>query len=1394
VAQDLPSGGKVVAGEAAIGTPNAGALTIDQSSGRAVVNWKGFSIGEGGSVDIRQPSSNAAILNRVTGDQPSSIRGALTANGQVFLVNRNGVLIGPNGKVAASGFVASTLEIGTDDFMAGRLSFAGDGASAGVSNAGVIDVGRGGFAALLGGHVANSGIIRARLGRVGLGAGERATLDLSGDGFLQIALPSTGDGTDPLIEHSGRIEADGGIVEMRAAAARDAARHAVNLSGLVEARSVSGRSGAVVLGGGGGRVTVSGRIDASGRATTLASSPLPASRPERGGTITITGAAIALDGAVLDARGDAGGGTIRVGGDLRGGAALPASDLTMVDAATSFLADATLSGDGGSVVLWSDGVTGFQGTISARGGPEGGDGGFVEVSGKARLAFAGLVDTQAPAGTVGTLLLDPSSVIIRDAGSENGSFVGGSQWVPSGIISIVDVNVLEANLANTDVEITTGTAGDAIPVDGDITTDAAINWTSGNTLTLSALNDVLLGFPITAVNGGLTINARQNVITANAATVDVGTFIMQDGNWVQNPGAQAFLSSLPAFTARDFRVDMTAGFLRAESGSGTPADPYIVSDVYGLQGIDSAGYADQSFALAGDINATGTDAWNGGLGFDPIGEPNPITTPFGGTFDGRGSTISNLTINREGDADPVGLFGDTLSTAVIRNVTLENVSITGASSTGALVGLNGGTISSAQASGSVTWAPGAGGFTTGRVGGLVGWNASTGTITDASAGADATANFPSGGPVDLLAGGLVGQNDGALTRVGSTGTIDARNVDGSVSAGGLIGRSYGEVTDAYATGSATAIAGRQVFAGGLIGEMFEGVVTRTLATGAVSGTSGLGPGLVGTGGSMGQAVDATAGEGPFAFSANFWDTGGTKQGQSDSTGLGVAAPLTTAVLQDTAGFQAVAIPEGWSFSTVWAPGAPGFYPEIYTIDPVVYAEADDASGVYGQLASLNLSGTAYGGPGAYVFGSAGDTLDSSGFYTITAPLGSDVGIYPGAIGTTSQATSADGVIYRLVGLDADLTVTSAPLTVTADDQAKTYGQSFSFTGTEFSTTGLVDGDSVGNVDLASSGAPATASVAGGPYPIAAANATGTGLGNYTISYVPGEFEVAPAPLTVTADNQSKTYGQTLTFDGSEFSTTGLVNGDSVGSVALASAGAPASASPAGSPYPITASNATGTGLSNYTITYVPGELDVIAPLPPDQPFPYPDFPDPTGGLPNPTDRLEWADAAGISVTATRIAAGRSPLPFVVSASNDLQLAIAVCRQQSESVSEYLACVATALGQYSDALEVIASDRAPELAPLAGIIVDLRDSIDAARATAQIRLQTARTTDERRAIEREAVGQARAAIATAQERIRNTIGLIRADDPELASVHVETGNVIVEALQTVDTDLARAVGL
>jgi filamentous hemagglutinin family protein len=258
-AQGLPTGGSVSSGAATVASsPNT--LTVTQTSQNVALNWQTFSIGKDSKVAFVQPNSNAAALNRVLGADPSSILGSLTANGKVFLVNPNGVLFGRGANVNVGGLVASTLGISDADFMAGRHAFSGSGGS--VLNQGSINADAG-YVALLGASVSNEGVIQANLGTVALAAGEAITLDVAGDGLLNVAIDKGA--VNALVQNGGVLRADGGRVMMTAQAAGALLRTVVNNSGLIEARTLENRNGRILLLGDmqSGTMKVDGALNAS---------------------------------------------------------------------------------------------------------------------------------------------------------------------------------------------------------------------------------------------------------------------------------------------------------------------------------------------------------------------------------------------------------------------------------------------------------------------------------------------------------------------------------------------------------------------------------------------------------------------------------------------------------------------------------------------------------------------------------------------------------------------------------------------------------------------------------------------------------------------------------------------------------------------------------------------------------------------------------------------------------------------------------------------------------------------------------------------------------------------------------------------------------------------------
>lgn len=255
-----PAGGNISAGSGNIAA-NGTTTTVTQTSGKLAINWDSFNIGSGETVNFVQPGSASIALNRVLGNQASAIYGKLNANGQVFLLNPNGILFGKGASVNVGGLVASTLNLSDANFMAGNYHFAGPAGS--VVNQGSITAADGGYVALLGGQVSNQGTLSARLGNVTLAAGGDMTLDFAGDGLLSVTVNQ---GTlNALAENHQLIQADGGNVLLTAKAADSLIQAVVNNDGVIEARTVENRAGTIRLMGDmqNGLAKVGGTLDAS---------------------------------------------------------------------------------------------------------------------------------------------------------------------------------------------------------------------------------------------------------------------------------------------------------------------------------------------------------------------------------------------------------------------------------------------------------------------------------------------------------------------------------------------------------------------------------------------------------------------------------------------------------------------------------------------------------------------------------------------------------------------------------------------------------------------------------------------------------------------------------------------------------------------------------------------------------------------------------------------------------------------------------------------------------------------------------------------------------------------------------------------------------------------------
>lgn len=251
-----PSGGVVKSGNANIS--QSGSVTnITQSTNKASINWQNFSIGASETVNFNQPNINAITLNRVVGNEKSIISGALNANGQVWILNSNGVLFNSTAKINTSGLVATTKSLSDEDFQNGNYNFKGD-STASVINLGEIDIANSGYAALLANSVSNEGTIKAIQGTVHLTGASEATINLNGNSLVNLKVDKGV--LDALVENKGAVYADGGKIYLTTNAVDELLKGVVNNTGIIEAKSLDDIEGQIELFAHGGEVQVGGTL------------------------------------------------------------------------------------------------------------------------------------------------------------------------------------------------------------------------------------------------------------------------------------------------------------------------------------------------------------------------------------------------------------------------------------------------------------------------------------------------------------------------------------------------------------------------------------------------------------------------------------------------------------------------------------------------------------------------------------------------------------------------------------------------------------------------------------------------------------------------------------------------------------------------------------------------------------------------------------------------------------------------------------------------------------------------------------------------------------------------------------------------------------------------------
>ncbi|SEK82320.1 filamentous hemagglutinin family N-terminal domain-containing protein [Roseateles sp. YR242] len=938
-ATTLPNGGQVSAGNAVI-TQSGAAMTVTQGTQRAAINWQGFSIGKDASVTFAQPNANAVMLNRVTGGQQSVIDGALKANGQVFLLNPNGVLFSSSARVDTAGLVATTRHLSDADFMAGKATFSGTGAGD-VVNAGRLTAADGGYVALIGRQVRNDGVITARLGTVALAAGNRVSLNFDGRSLVGVTVDQGA--LEALVSNGGAVLADGGTVLLKATAAEALLDTVVNNTGQIQARSVGERNGKIVLLGEGGGVEVAGSLDATntgaGNGGFIETSG-PAVAVKAGAQVT-TAAAQGSNGTwLIDptnfeiSAGSAASSTSGIGATTLQ-TALGAGNVTIQTQSTGSAAgdinvNAPVAWSANLLTLEAHGDINVNAVMSATG------------TSTLNLKTGYNFNTSSPTFNLGKTVRTKWTV----DGSGTPSFVGRIDFDRTGT-GLLTINGAAYTLINSLGASGSTTGTDLQGINGNLSGKYALasnidatasagwgSWGSGNgfspigrvagfTGVIDGLGHVVFGYGLSASANNLGLVGQLNAASAAVRNIGV-TNIVVGGDSPPNFGGLVGLLSAGSVSNAFATGQMAAyapqsgGLVGLASAGTTISQSYAKVDITfgagdagGLVGRAETGAVIRDSSAAGNVSGPYGDN-TGGL----VGSINGATvtgSTASGTVDGTNSvggligkvegvstvSTSSASGSATGGNNVGGLIGYISAggaTATVIDQTSASGDVTVSNSTG------GGLIGAADGSGasvplviSNSFAAGGSASGPGQIGGLLGY-LNVGTVTDSYADTAVVASAPG----SFWYGGLVGRaRNMTIQRSYAVGDLTLPGNNWWV--GGLIGETInGTLTDVYARGDVNSVNGR--WAGGLIGSN-SSTVSHAYATGLVTGSVNVG-GLIGA--SSGGAV-----------TDSFWDVETSGRGVAGGTaGSAGGTGRSTADMTTSSTF----INAGWNLASggIWA--------------------------------------------------------------------------------------------------------------------------------------------------------------------------------------------------------------------------------------------------------------------------------------------------------------------------------------------------------------------------------------------------------------------------------------------------------------------------------------------
>ncbi|MGE7956811.1 GLUG motif-containing protein [Pseudomonas sp. NPDC089530] len=853
----LPNGGKVVSGNGDILTFNNGQeMAINQHSDKLITNWNDFSVASGQKVTFNQPGTSSIALNRVVGVNASNIQGQVKANGQVFLVNPNGVVFGQGAQVNVGGLVASTKDISDADFNAGNYRFAGN-STAQIINSGTLAAAEGGSIALLGNNVRNDGVIQAQMGRVALGAGNAFTVNFDGNNLLNLQVD--GAAVDALAKNGGLLKADGGQVLMTAKSANAMLQTVVNNQGAIEANTLRGTSGKITLDGGdAGTVQVAGSMSA-GAIGTLGN----------GGLIETKGANTEVQLAARVNTQASNGRTgnwkissseVKVSPSAASGRNTAYADTLSNNLATTNIELASTAGDVvvGGPVTWKSGnqlKLSSNGDIELNGGLTAtGANARAEMNAKKAIRLNGNVTLSGANSSLGLnhesgyALGEKAAVTLSGAGAAFDS--NGSQY---GVIqNTAQLQTVNNNLNGLYV------LGNSIKGYGSFRSIGGNSQFAG---VFDGLGNTVSGFTVTntgpnvglfAANSGRISNLKLasmtiNGTTSNAGFSNVGGLVGMNSGTIDNVSATGLRvngSSSNANIVGGLVGFNSGGSINRASVTSNLTGNAYTSSIGGLVGENASGLAGAGIITNSSANAniSGSMQRNstGGIG-------GLVGSNKGGRITDSSSSGSVGNYYAYAGLNLGGLIGYNLTGVVERSNSSAIVRGYSASNVGGLVGLNvNSSIKESSASGAVYGSSSMG------VGGLVGSNQNS-TLSDVKA----TGNVSDSSGAHV--GGLVGYNNySQIDTAEALGNVTG-GANGNI--GGLVGNNYGgAISHSVARGKV--VGGTTSHVGGLVGYN-DGDLSSVEASGeARGGMNSYVGGLVGTHGrNLGSSIDTATAKG-----------------------------------------------------------------------------------------------------------------------------------------------------------------------------------------------------------------------------------------------------------------------------------------------------------------------------------------------------------------------------------------------------------------------------------------------------------------------------------------------------------------------------------------------------